>query len=107
SIFAPSIWRGPTTRRAIALTFDDGPSKPPPAILEILAQHKIQATFFLCGANVDRLPAIARDIAAVGHEIGNHSYRHPYFFLQSPTQIRDDLRRAQLTIESHTGVRPR
>ena len=107
SIFAPSIWRGPTTRRAIALTFDDGPSESTPAILEILAQHKTPATFFLCGANVDRLPAIARDIAAAGHEIGNHTYRHPYLFLQTPALILQDLRRAQLTIESHTGVRPR
>src|SRR5437868_1772723 len=78
AVFAPSVWRGPGTRRAIALTFDDGPSESTPAILEILAQYKAPATFFLCGANVDRLPAIAREIAAAGNEIGNHSYLHPY-----------------------------
>jgi peptidoglycan/xylan/chitin deacetylase (PgdA/CDA1 family) len=107
SIFAPNIWRGPDTRRAIALTFDDGPSESTPAIAEILARHNIPATFFLCGANVDRLPAIARDLAAAGHEIGNHSYSHPYLFRQTPAAIRADLARAQIAIENHTGVRPR
>jgi len=106
AIFAPIVWRGPRDRRAIALTFDDGPSEATPEILEILARHNAAATFFLCGANVERLPRIARAIAEAGHEIGNHSYRHPYLFLQSPGAIEADLRRAQQTIESHTGVRP-
>ena len=106
SVFAPSVWRGPSGRRSIALTFDDGPSESTPAILEILARHKTAATFFLCGANVDRLPTIARDIAAAGHEIGNHSYAHPYLFLQTPAAILKDLRRAQHAIAIHAGVRP-
>jgi len=106
AVFAPSIWRGPRERRALALTFDDGPSESTPALLEILARHGVPATFFLCGANVDRLPAIARDVAAAGHEIGNHSYAHPYLFLRPPRAIETDLRRAQETIEACTGARP-
>ena len=106
AVFAPSLWRGPRDRRALALTVDDGPSESTPAILEILARHNIPATFFQCGANVERLPAIARDVAAAGHEIGNHSHTHPYLFLRSPRAIEDDLRRAQETIEARTGARP-
>ena len=106
SVFGRSVWRGPRDRRALALTFDDGPGIRTPDILEILAAHRVPATFFQCGANVDRLPQIAREVAARGHEIGNHSYSHPYLFLRSPNAIENELRRAQETIESHAGVRP-
>jgi peptidoglycan/xylan/chitin deacetylase (PgdA/CDA1 family) len=106
SVFGRSVWRGPRDRRVLALTFDDGPGESTPEILEILAEHQVSATFFPCGANVDRLPAIAREVAARGHEIGNHSYSHPYLFLRSPGAIENELRRAQETIERHTGVRP-
>ena len=104
SVFGRSVWRGPRDRRALALTFDDGPSEGTPEILEILAEHGVPATFFQCGANVDRLPEIAREVAARGHEIGNHSYSHPYLFLRSPGAIENEVRRAQETIERHTGV---
>jgi len=106
SVFGRSVWRGPRDRRALALTFDDGPGEGTPEILKILAEHHVPATFFQCGANVDRLPGIAREVAERGHEIGNHSYSHPYFFLRSPGAIEDELRRAQEAIERHTGKRP-
>src|SRR5947209_7024384 len=73
SLFGASRWRGPRDQPAIALTFDDGPSEGTLRILEILDRHRIPATFFQCGANVERIPSIAREVAA-GHEIGNHSY---------------------------------
>jgi peptidoglycan/xylan/chitin deacetylase (PgdA/CDA1 family) len=106
SVFGRSVWRGPRDRRALVLTFDDGPSESTPEILEILAKHQVTATFFQCGANVDRLPAVAREVAARGHEIGNHSYSHPYLFLCTPGGIEADIRKAQETIERHAGVRP-
>ena len=106
SVFGRSVWRGPRDRRALALTFDDGPGESTPEILEILAEHGVPATFFQCGANVDRLPEIAREVAARGHEIGNHSYSHPYLFLCSPKTIENELRRTQATIEAATGARP-
>jgi peptidoglycan/xylan/chitin deacetylase (PgdA/CDA1 family) len=107
SVFGRSVWRGPRHRRALALTFDDGPGESTPDILEILAEHHVPATFFQCGANVDRLPEIAREVAARGHEIGNHSYSHPYLFLRSPGTIENELRRAQETIEAATGLLPK
>jgi peptidoglycan/xylan/chitin deacetylase (PgdA/CDA1 family) len=106
AVFGPSVWRGNPQRRALALTFDDGPSESTPQILDVLARHRVAATFFQCGANVERLPAVARAVAGAGHEIGNHSYTHPLFCFRSPRFMEDDLRRAQQTIEAHTGVRP-
>jgi peptidoglycan-N-acetylglucosamine deacetylase len=105
-VFGRSVWRGSARRRSIALTFDDGPSEGTPAILDILAQYHVSATFFQVGANVDRLPEVARAVAAAGHAIGNHSYAHPLFCLRSPAFIEADLRRAQQAIRTHTGTEP-
>jgi len=104
TVFGRSVWRGHPDRRTVALTFDDGPSESTPAILQVLAQYRVPATFFQVGANVDRLPDIARAVAAAGHAIGNHSYAHPLFCFRSPAFIEADLRRAQQTIRAHTGI---
>jgi peptidoglycan/xylan/chitin deacetylase (PgdA/CDA1 family) len=100
------VWRGPRDRPALALTFDDGPSESTPQILDILAQYGAHSTFFQCGANVVRLPEIARAVMAAGHEVGNHSYSHPYLFLRSPRGIENELRRAQETIQEYSGAHP-
>jgi len=106
TVFGDSIWRGSRNRRAVALTFDDGPSEATPQLLDLLARHSVPATFFQCGANIERLPAVARAVREAGHEIGNHSYTHPYFCFRSARFMEDDLRRAQDTIERNTGAVP-
>jgi peptidoglycan/xylan/chitin deacetylase (PgdA/CDA1 family) len=106
SLLAPSVHRGAKTRRAIALTFDDGPSESTAELLEILAAHRAPATFFQCGANVRRLPDVARSVAAAGHEIGNHTNSHPMFHFKSPEFIYRELATAQDIIEEVTGSRP-
>jgi peptidoglycan-N-acetylglucosamine deacetylase len=106
AVFAPSIWRGPRDRRAIALTFDDGPSERTPALLELLARHNVSATFFQCGANIERLPQIARAAFEGGHEIGNHTDSHPLLCFRSPNFMRLELDRGQRAIEANTGTHP-
>jgi peptidoglycan-N-acetylglucosamine deacetylase len=106
-IFAPSIWRLPAGRRRIALTFDDGPSESTPALLEMLARHNAKATFFVCGHNAKRLPAILRAIASEGHEIGNHTWSHPRLDFTSRTTMRDELGRTQAIVEEIAAVTPR
>jgi len=105
-VFGPSVWRGPRDRRALALTFDDGPSESTPRILEILARYQVPATFFQIGANVERLPSVACTVADAGHVIGNHSQTHPLLSLRSRRFIEQELRQAQAVIENHTGQRP-
>ena len=107
SVFGRSVWRGDPKRRAIALTFDDGPSESTPELVAILAQYGVAATFFQVGANVERLPEVARAVAASGHEIGNHSHTHPFFYFRSPDFIAGELRRAQESIQTHTGASPK
>ena len=106
SVFGPSLWRGPRDRPTIALTFDDGPSEGTPQVLEILHRYGAPATFFQCGANVERLPSIAREIRAAGHEIGNHTQHHASLYLRSAQFIEEEIVRAQEAIGAHTGAVP-
>jgi peptidoglycan/xylan/chitin deacetylase (PgdA/CDA1 family) len=107
SLLAPSVHRGATTRPAIALTFDDGPSEATAELLEILARWYAPATFFQCGANVRRLPEVARLVAEAGHEIGNHTDTHPMFGCKNRDFIYREMAAAQAIIEQITGTRPR
>jgi peptidoglycan-N-acetylglucosamine deacetylase len=105
--FGPALIRGPAESRSVVLTFDDGPAPPfTEQILDILARHKISATFFLCGKNVERHPEIARRIVREGHSIGNHTHSHPFLSLRSRKFIAREIDQAQEVIERVTGVRP-
>jgi polysaccharide deacetylase family protein (PEP-CTERM system associated) len=74
-------------------------------ILELFATHRIEATFFVLGWVADRHPALVRDIAAAGHELGCHSYWHRLVHTLTPAEFREDTRRAKDTIEQIAGVR--
>lgn len=106
-LFAPSVWKGPATRRALALTFDDGPSESTSELLTLLHDHNARATFFMCGHHVRRLPRVAQRIAAEGHELGNHTDTHQALYLRPPQFIYDQVARAQTTITEVTGVTPK
>ncbi|MEP6714953.1 MAG: polysaccharide deacetylase family protein, partial [Terriglobia bacterium] len=106
TVFAPSVWRGMPGRMAIALTFDDGPSPSTPALLRVLEEFRIRATFFQIGGNARRYPDIANAVASAGHEIGNHSETHPNFALQSSAVVHDEFSRAQDSLAQATGLVP-
>ncbi|HEX3802309.1 MAG TPA: polysaccharide deacetylase family protein [Solirubrobacteraceae bacterium] len=92
----------------MAITFDDGPHpEGTPRMLEILAQHGAQATFFLVGEQVVRRPELARRIVAEGHAIGLHGYRHRPHPSRTAAAIADDFERATAAIVDATGVAPR
>ena len=106
-VFGPSVYHGERRRPALALTFDDGPSESTPELLKILARHGVPATFFMCGENVQRLPAIAGEVASAGHEIGNHTHSHPRLDFRAPGFIYREMAQAQETIQRHTNRTPR
>jgi peptidoglycan/xylan/chitin deacetylase (PgdA/CDA1 family) len=92
----------------IALTFDDGPHPSgTPAVLDLLAAADISATFYLVGEQVERWPELAERIAAEGHEVGLHGYRHTLLLRRTPRGLLRDLLRAAAVIEHATGVAPR
>jgi peptidoglycan/xylan/chitin deacetylase (PgdA/CDA1 family) len=93
---------------AVALTFDDGPHpRGTPATLEVLRAAGVRATFFLVGEQVEREPALAAEIAAAGHEIGVHGYRHRNLLRLAPAQVHADLLRGEAAIACATDVTPR
>jgi peptidoglycan/xylan/chitin deacetylase (PgdA/CDA1 family) len=77
--------------RAIALTFDDGPSPWTLPILDTLRAQQVKATFFLLGKNIERHPEIARRIVAEGHAVGMHAYSHTKLHWKGLNFIRQDL----------------
>ena len=65
----------------VCLTFDDGPDPVyTPAILDLLAMHKIRASFFVLGEAAERFPRLVERMLSEGHTVGNHTYshRHPW-----------------------------
>jgi peptidoglycan-N-acetylglucosamine deacetylase len=96
------------TADRILLSFDDGPHpQATPAVLDLLGEAAVQATFFLVGEQVERWPQLAAEIASAGHEIALHCHRHRCLLRLTPRQARDDLRRAYAVIGETTGRMPR
>jgi peptidoglycan/xylan/chitin deacetylase (PgdA/CDA1 family) len=95
----------PGNPNEIALTYDDGPNDVvTERLLEILAEHKVRASFFLIGRYVRERPQIVRAIAASGHLIGNHSMTHPWLAWQSTTRIREELAGCNAILEDTLGA---
>jgi peptidoglycan-N-acetylglucosamine deacetylase len=91
----------------VALTFDDGPDPAgTPAVIDLLEQARVHATFFLLGSMVAAAPGLAADIAAAGHEVAVHGFEHRYTVLRTPRAVRDDMARARDAVASATGVVP-
>jgi peptidoglycan/xylan/chitin deacetylase (PgdA/CDA1 family) len=103
-------WRATTRapgRRALALTFDDGPHpESTPALLEALRAADVRATFFLVGERVARWPELARRIAADGHVVGNHTQRHRLLVFRTAAQIAEEVHACQCALAA-VGVEAR
>lgn len=96
-----------TARNAVALTFDDGPHpQHTPRLLDILAGHRVRATFFVIGPKVRRYPDIARRIVAEGHELGNHTWHHPILTGFDDGQVLSEIDRTQEIIWRTVGHVP-
>jgi peptidoglycan/xylan/chitin deacetylase (PgdA/CDA1 family) len=88
----------------VALTFDDGPNPAAtPALLDLLDKYDACATFFLIGRHVRAFPALAREIVARGHAIGNHTETHPSLIFLSRVKLREELNRCREAILSAVG----
>jgi len=93
SFFLPVISKGKAAGDNVCLTFDDGPSpSSTPVILELLARHKLVATFFVVGEKAAKYPQLIEDIISAGHAIGNHSWDHdPLLMLRSQGKLQEDI----------------
>ena len=92
--FGPAATTFETDRREVWLTIDDGPDPAStPKVLELLRRHGARATFFVVGTQVERHPALTRQIVAEGHSVGNHTHTHPLadFWCASPARIASEI----------------
>jgi nucleoside-diphosphate-sugar epimerase/peptidoglycan/xylan/chitin deacetylase (PgdA/CDA1 family) len=71
---------GSRNRPQIAITVDDGPDPVhTPRMLDIFRDHAVKATFFVVGGAAEQYPELVLRMRNEGHEVGSHSYSHPYF----------------------------
>lgn len=71
------IWKMPTEKKEVYLTFDDGPHPTiTPFVLNCLKQYNAKATFFCIGKNVQQYPDVYQQVLDEGHTVGNHTYNH-------------------------------
>lgn len=96
--------RGDAAGGARYLSFDDGPHpEHTPQLLDLLAAHAVQASFFLVGKRVEQYPAIVERIVAAGHLVGNHSWSHEHFGRQSLGEQLAELERTDAALARFDG----
>ncbi|MCQ6277195.1 glycosyltransferase [Bacillus sp. V3B] len=90
--------------KEIVLTFDDGPDpKYTEDILKTLKHYQIPATFFIIGKQAMLHQGIVEQMYRDGHEIGNHTFSHPYINQLSDDQLKLELNSTQRIIQGITG----
>jgi peptidoglycan/xylan/chitin deacetylase (PgdA/CDA1 family) len=100
--------RLPTSQKLVALTFDAGNNDGGVAsILATLRATGTPATFFLNGRWVQAYPTDARQIAADGYSIGNHSADLVQFPTLGDSEARQQILGGAQIIKSVTGRDPR
>ena len=88
----------------LAFTFDDGPNPAwTPHLLDVLAAHSVQATFFMVGKFAKSEPQLARRVADAGHLIGNHTWSHPDLSRARSADVLDELTRTSDILGGITG----
>lgn len=76
-IYPKAVWRMNRRKKAIYITFDDGPiPEATPYILDVLDQFNVKATFFMVGENAKKHPQEFQMVIDRGHRIGNHTFNH-------------------------------
>lgn len=89
----------------VYLTFDDGPSSHTNAILDILGEYQVKATFFVIGKPEETYKPLYKRIVEEGHTIGMHSYSHKYREIyESVDSFREDLQKLRELIYDRCGV---
>ncbi len=92
----------PSAGKTVYLTFDDGPSRYTPEILDVLDKYGVKATFFVING---RYNSTMKDIVDRGHQIALHTYSHDYKKIySSDTAYFNDLQKIHDVVLKETGV---
>lgn len=91
-------------KKAVALTFDDGPYTPVTnQILDCLEKYNSRATFFVVGSRVESYKDCIIRAYNMGNEIGNHTYNHANLRNLSASGIAQEINRTNALIKKYTG----
>ena len=73
-------------------------------LLSVLSEFGVRGTFFVLGWVAERRPKLVADIHAAGHEVGIHGYDHRPITVMTPSEFRQDIRRAKSIVEDAAGT---
>ena len=109
NFFIKIICKATTSKKQIAISFDDGPAENyTPEILELLNKNNIKAAFFCIGNRVEKNEVLLKQVFDEGHIIGNHSYSHAPMFDLFPTgKMCKDLNNMDEVTKKAIGVKPK
>lgn len=97
----------PLAPNEVVLTFDDGPQPgATEAVLQALAKHCVRASFFMTGEALARAPELGAQVAALGHSVAMHGYKHSHFADLPEAEQLADLKAAQAIHRQVFGVAP-
>ena len=95
-----TVWSGAPDQKAVALTFDDGPSPVyTPKIMALFKRYQAHGTFFVMGRRVEQYPGLVQALIKAGHEVGNHSFSHPRFTKIAQLSREQELERTALDLD--------
>lgn len=101
------VWRARTDEPVLALTFDDGPDPAyTPALLDVLAEHRVRATFFLVGQRAYEHRDLVRRQLGDRHELGNHTWTHADLSGLDLPDVRAELARTSQVLADVAGRPP-
>lgn len=102
--YIPAICFFTTSKKEIALTFDDGPNERTIKILDVLKKYNVKASFFCIGKHIPGNEEIIKRIDSDGHSIGIHSYSHKGLFpLYSIKKIKQEIHKTEEEIGKNIG----
>jgi len=92
--------------KCVALTFDDGPGEHTDELLDMLAEYDARATFYVLGSLVNESPEPVARMAAEGHELGNHTWKHDDLAGLSAEAVKSDIERTNKAVHDVIGSNP-
>lgn len=92
-----------SSKKAVALTFDDGTSSFTGRLLDCLEANNAKATFFMTGTEIESFPDEVKRMNELGCELGNHTYDHTDLTTLSAEEISDEISRVDQQLVTLTG----
>ncbi len=94
------IYQGNTGKKVVAITVNvDWGEEFIPLMLEEFEKHKVKVTFFVTGVWAEKNPEMLKTMAAAGHSIQNHGYKHVHFNNLSPEEAKNQIKKAEEVIQ--------